>query len=70
MDAGYRIDLLVDDLLIVEVKAAEALNAVHQAQVLSSLKLSGRSVGLLLNFHESTLRQGLRRVVNNYNLKS
>ncbi|MGE0492712.1 MAG: GxxExxY protein [Vulcanimicrobiota bacterium] len=66
LDAGYRIDLLVDDVLVVEVKAVESLNAVHQAQLLSYLKLSGRSVGLLLNFHEPTLRRGLKRVVNNY----
>ena len=66
LDEGYRIDLLVEDQVIVEVKAVEALNAVHKAQVLSYLKLSGRSVGLLLNFNEVTLRQGLERLVNNY----
>jgi GxxExxY protein len=50
---GYRIDLLVDDLVVVEVKACDGLNPIHQAQLLSYLRLSGRQVGLLLNFHSN-----------------
>jgi len=63
---GYRIDLLVDDLVVVEVKACDGLNPIHQAQLLSYLRLSGRQVGLLLNFHETSLRRGLKRLVYNY----
>lgn len=66
LDAGYRIDVLVEDQLIVEVKAVDELSAIHQAQVLSYLRLSGLQVGLLLNFNELSLRRGLRRLVNEY----
>ena len=58
-----RSDFLVEDSLIVELKAAERLLAVHQAQVLSYLKATGCLLGLLINFHESQLRQGIRRIV-------
>jgi len=65
IEAGYRIDLLVEDEVIVEVKAVEALHAVHHAQLLSYLKLSGKKVGLLINFHELHLKDGIKRMVNN-----
>jgi len=58
-----RSDFLVENSLIVELKAAERLLPVHQAQVLSYLKATGCRLGLLINFHESQLRQGIRRVV-------
>jgi len=58
-----RTDFLVENSLVVELKAAERLLAVHQAQVLSYLKTTGCHLGLLINFHESVLRQGIRRVV-------
>jgi len=66
LDAGYRLDLLVEDCVIVEVKAVESLNTIYQAQLLSYLKMSGKQVGLLINFNVHHLRNGIRRVVNNY----
>ena len=66
IEAGYRIDLLVEDSVIVELKAVSALAPVHESQVLSYLRLSGRSVRLLINFHVRHLRHGIRRLVNNY----
>jgi GxxExxY protein len=64
LDCGYRMDLVVEDAVIVELKAVEHLLPVHSAQLLTYLKLSGRKVGLLMNFNEPVLRNGLRRVVN------
>jgi len=55
--------LLVDDAVVVEIKAADGLQPVHQAQLLTYLKLSGKRVGLLLNFNEEHLRDGIKRVV-------
>ncbi len=66
LDCGYRLDLVVDGCVIVEVKALENLLPVHEAQLLSYLRLSGLKVGLLINFHVRSLRQGIRRVVNAY----
>jgi GxxExxY protein len=65
LDCGYRIDLLVEDSVIVELKAVERLEAIHEAQLLSYLKLSGVPIGLLLNFNVIELRRGIRRLVNN-----
>ncbi len=64
MDLGYRIDLLVEDLVVVELKSVEAIAPVHQAQILSYLKLSGKSLGLLINFNVVHLKDGIRRFVN------
>jgi len=64
IDAGYRIDLLVEDAVIVELKAVEAINPVHRAQLLSYLRLSRKRVGLLLNFNVRRLRDGIERFVN------
>jgi GxxExxY protein len=61
LDCGYRIDLLVENTVIVELKAVEELAAIHQAQILSYMKLSGRRVGLLINFNVSQLTQGIKR---------
>ena len=61
---GYRIDLLVEGLVIVEIKSVEAVSPVHQAQLLSYLKLSGKSLGLLINFNVVHLKDGIRRFVN------
>jgi len=58
-----RVDFIVEDSLVVELKAAEKLLPVHQAQVLSYLKATGCHLGLLVNFHEALLRQGVKRVV-------
>lgn len=63
LDIGYRVDLLVENKIIVEIKAVEALNDIHTAQVLTYLKLSGCKIGLLLNFHTSQLKQGIKRLV-------
>ena len=65
IDLGYRIDLLVDDAVVVELKAVTRLHPIHEAQLLSYLKLSGHRVGLLINFHSLHLRDGIRRMVNN-----
>jgi GxxExxY protein len=63
-DLGYRIDLLVEDMVIVELKSVDAIAPVHQAQIISYLKLSGRSLGLLINFNVAHLKDGIRRFVN------
>jgi GxxExxY protein len=63
LDCGYRIDLLLEGKLILELKAVEALNEVHLAQLLTYLKLSGCKLGLLINFNVAHLRNGIRRVV-------
>jgi len=66
LDCGYRLDLLVEDAIIVEVKAVEQLAPIHDAQLLSYLRLSGKCVGLLLNFHVRVLKDGLKRIVNEF----
>lgn len=65
IDCGYRLDLLVEDVVIVEVKAVAALAPVHEAQLLTYLKLSGRKVGLLINFNVPYLKDGIKRRVLN-----
>ena len=62
---AYRLDLLVDNLVVVEVKAVERLFPVHEAQLLSYLKLGGYELGLLLNFNTVRLKDGIKRIVNN-----
>ncbi len=64
LELGYRIDLLVEDLVIVEIKSVDAISPVHQAQLLSYLKLSGKSLGLLINFNVVHLKDGIKRFVN------
>ncbi len=64
LDVGYRIDLLVEDVLVVELKSVDAISPVHQAQMISYLKLSNRSLGLLINFNVSHLKDGIKRFVN------
>ena len=63
LDCGYRIDLMVDDQVICELKAIDRIEAVHEAQLLSYLRLSGLRLGLLLNFKVKILRNGIRRVI-------
>ena len=65
MDVGYRIDLLVENRIIIEVKSIEALAPVHYAQVLTYLKLSQLKLGLLINFNCKLLKEGIHRIVNN-----
>lgn len=65
MSVGYRIDLLVERKLIVEIKSVENLAPVHFAQVLTYLKLSDLKLGLLINFNNKILKNGIHRIVNN-----
>jgi GxxExxY protein len=60
----YRIDLLADDQIIVELKAVEAIHPIHKAQLLSYLRLSGKKLGLIINFHVRHLKDGITRMVN------
>ncbi len=64
IDAGYRIDLLVEDKVIVELKSVDDLTRVHEAQVITYLKLSGIKLGFLMNFNELVLTRGIKRFVN------
>ena len=66
LDCGYRIDLVVERSIIVEIEAVERLMPVHEAQLLSNLKLADKRVDLLTNFHVPVLKNGLRRIVNNF----
>ncbi len=66
MECGYRVDLLVENKIIVELKAVDAIHDIHLAQILSYLKLSNNKIGLLINFNVIQLTQGLRRVINKY----
>ena len=65
MESGFRLDMVVENKLIIEVKSVEHLLPVHHAQLLTYLRLSGRKLGLLINFHSAVLRDGIRRIVNN-----
>ena len=64
LECGYRIDLLVEGLVIIEIKSVDALAPVHEAQVITYLKLSGCKVGLLINFNVPLLKDGIHRFVN------
>ena len=63
LDCGYRVDLLVDDALIVELKAVEELQGIHEAQLLTYMKLAGVRTGLLINFNVKRLKDGIKRFV-------
>jgi GxxExxY protein len=63
LEAGYRLDMVVEDTVVVELKAIEALAPIHQAQIISYLKLSGKPIGLLINFHSLHLKDGIKRFV-------
>ncbi len=64
LDCGYRLDLLVNDAVIVEVKSVESLAPIHEAQLLSYLKLADCKIGLLINFNVKMLKYGIKRLVN------
>ncbi|MDA3890737.1 MAG: GxxExxY protein [Salinivirgaceae bacterium] len=64
LDHGYRIDLLVEERIVIEIKTVGILNEVHTAQVLTYLKLGNYKLGLLLNFHVSVLKNGIKRLIN------
>ncbi len=65
LDIGFRMDLLVNDLVVIEIKSVHALAEVHHKQVLTYLKLSGKKLGLLINFNVSTMKDSIIRIVNN-----
>jgi GxxExxY protein len=65
LDAGYRIDLLVEGSLVIEVKSVESIHPIHLAQVITYLKLSSNKLGYLLNFNVRSMKEGIQRVVNN-----
>jgi GxxExxY protein len=64
IEGGYRIDLLVEDVVVVELKVVDHILEIHKAQPLSYLKLSGKTVGLIINFNVVHLRDGIKRIVN------
>ena len=64
LDVGYRLDLVIEDAVIAEIKSVESLAPIHQAQLLTYLKLSGKKVGLLINFNVLHMRDGIKRMVN------
>jgi GxxExxY protein len=66
LDCGYRLDLVVEDKIIIELKAVEGLLPVHEAQLLTYLKLSGLTLGLLINFNVAMLKHGIKRIANNF----
>jgi len=66
LDIGYRLDLLVEDTVIVELKTVEKLLPIHEAQLLCYLKLSNKKIGLLINFNVLQLKTGIKRMVNNF----
>jgi len=66
LDGGYRLDLVVQQAVVVEIKAVDRLSPIHEAQLLSYLRLSGYKVGLLINFNVTVLKNGLRRMVNEF----
>lgn len=66
LNCGYRLDLLIDSKVIVEIKSMEKVLPIHEAQLLSYLKISGHKVGLLINFNVKALKDGIKRIVNNF----
>jgi GxxExxY protein len=64
LDCGYRIDLLVESKVVIEIKCVEGLTDVHLAQILTYMKLGNYKLGLLINFNVSLLKNGIRRVIN------
>lgn len=66
LDCGYRLDFLVEKSVVLELKATESITPIHEAQVLTYLKLGGWTVGLLINFNVPALKQGIKRIVLNY----
>ena len=63
---GYRIDLLVEDKIIIEIKSVDGINPIHKAQVLTYLKLSNLRIGLLINFNVINIKEGIYRIINGY----
>ena len=65
LDCGYRLDIIVETEVIIEVKAVERIISIHEAQLLSYLKMLDKRIGLILNFHSSVMKYGVKRIVNN-----
>ena len=65
MDIGFRMDLVVNDLVVIEIKSVDAIAEVHYKQLLTYLKLSGKKLGLLINFNVNTMKDSIIRIVNN-----
>ena len=65
MDLGFRADLIVEDLVLIEIKSVKALELVHKKQLMTYLKLTGFKLGLLVNFNEALIKNGITRIVNN-----
>ncbi len=66
LECGYRVDLFVENSIVVEIKSVEALHDIHLAQTLTYLKLAGKRIGLLMNFNVLRIKDGIKRVVNGY----
>jgi GxxExxY protein len=66
LDCGYRIDFLVEKMVVLELKTVENFQPIHEAQLLTYLKLGGWPIGLLINFNVPVLRKGIKRIVNNF----
>jgi GxxExxY protein len=66
LEFGYRMDMVVENAVLLELKTVEKLLPIHDAQLLTYLKLSGIHIGLLLNFHEALMKHGIKRIVNNH----
>ena len=66
LDCGYRIDLLVENKVVIEIKSTDSLNDVHLAQILTYMKLGNFNLGLLINFNVTFLKDGIKRVINGY----
>ncbi len=66
LDCGYKLDIIVENAIILEIKAVERLIAIHEAQLLSYLRMLNLKVGLLLNFHSPILKDGIKRIVNKF----
>ena len=64
LDCGYRLDMLVEDLIVVELKSCDRIEAIHKAQILTYLKLLGRNLGLILNFNVPMMKDGVQRIVH------
>ncbi|MER3523171.1 MAG: hypothetical protein C4326_03685 [Ignavibacteria bacterium] len=65
LDCGYRVDLLIENNVVIEIKSVETLNDLHHAQILTYLKLSNCRLGFLINFNVALIKNGIKRVVNN-----
>jgi len=64
LDCGYRLDLVVEDLVIVELKSVNKIDPIHEAQILTYLRLKNTWLGLIINFNVAVLRNGIKRIVN------